>query len=274
MKEMGKREMGNMKRTLLRIAAMFALAVPGPIYAQFGSPPVPPEPPKSPKVGAPVDLTGYWVAFVTEDWRWRMVTPLKGDAASVPTNAEGRKVIAAWDPAKDEAAGLQCKAYGAPAIMRVPGRLHITWQDENTLKIETDAGQQTRILHFGGQASPGAAPSWQGYSSAKWEGPAPSPNPPVPFLIGPRLGAKSRSLEVVTTQLRSGYLRKNGVPYSDKAVLREYFDRFDEPGGDSWLMVMTVVEDPTYLAIPFVTTSHFKRIPDATGWDPQPCTSR
>jgi hypothetical protein len=265
--------MGNMKRTFLLVAAAVALAAPGQIYAQFGSPPVPPEPPKSPKVGAPIDLTGYWVAFVTEDWRWRMVTPLKGDAASVPTNAEARKVIAAWDPAKDEAAGLQCKAYGAPAIMRVPGRLHITWQDENTLKIETDAGQQTRVFHFGGQAPPGAAASWQGYSSAKWETSA-IVNPPVPFLIGPRLGAKSRSLEVVTTQLRAGYLRKNGVPYSDKVVLREYYDRFDEPNGDSWLMVMTVVEDPTYLAIPFVTTSHFKKIPDATGWDPQPCTAR
>ena len=92
------------------------------------------------------------MAYVTEDWRWRMVTPLKGDAASIPTNAEGRKVLDQWDPAKDEAAGLQCKSYGAPAIMRVPGRLHITWQDDKTLKIETDAGQQTRLLHFAGEA--------------------------------------------------------------------------------------------------------------------------
>src|SRR5271168_1885684 len=119
---------------------------------------------------APADLTGYWVSVVTEDWRWRMVTPLKGDAASIPINAEGRKIVDAWDPAKDEAAGLQCKAYGAPAIMRVPGRLHITWQDDTTLKIEADAGQQTRVFHFSGEAPRSAAPSWQGYSSAKWEG--------------------------------------------------------------------------------------------------------
>jgi hypothetical protein len=237
-------------------------------------PPPRPGTPVPGKAGAPIDITGYWVAFVTEDWRWRMVTPLKGDAASVPTNAEGRKVIDAWDPAKDEAAGLQCKAYGAPAIMRVPGRLHITWQDDTSLKIETDAGQQTRVLHFDGQPPGGATPSWQGYSSAKWEGALPRVVPPIPFGLSTALGARSRSLEVVTTQLRPGYLRKNGVPYSDKTVLKEYYDLFSEPNADTWLMVTTVVEDPTYLALPFVTTSHFKKIPDGSGWDPEPCTAR
>src|SRR5437879_9811967 len=138
------------------------------------------------KAAAPVDLTGYWVSVVTEDWRWRMVTPLKGDAASVPINAEGRKIVDAWDPAKDEAAGLQCKAYGAPAIMRVPGRLHITWQDDNTLKIETDARTQTRLLHFGGRPPQGAEPSWQGYSVARWE--PPIPLGPVGVGLGGRVG--------------------------------------------------------------------------------------
>src|ERR1700690_626004 len=131
-------------------------------------------PPKSAREAASVDLTGNWVSIVTEDYRWRMVTPLKGDAASVPINAAARKVIDAWDPAKDEAAGLQCKSYGAPAIMRAPGRLHITWQDDLTLKVETDAGQQTRLLHFEGKPAQEAPPSWQGYSAAKWEGPAPA----------------------------------------------------------------------------------------------------
>jgi hypothetical protein len=242
------------------------------VFAQFGPPPAPPAPGKP---GAPADFTGYWVAYVTEDWRWRMVTPLKGDAASIPTNAEGRKMLDTWDPAKDEAAELQCKSYGAPAIMRVPGRLHITWQDDATLKIETDAGQQTRLFHFSGEAPRTTAPSWQGYSSAKWEGALPTVNPPVFFgTSAQRLGSKSRSLEVTTTQLRPGYLRKNGVPYSDKTVLKEYYDVFSEPNADTWLMVMTVVDDPTYLALPFVTTSHFKKLADASGWDPEPCTAR
>src|SRR3984885_8133690 len=81
----------------------------------------PPQPPKSPKDGAAADFTGYWVSVVTEDWRWRMVTPIKGDFASVPLTPAGRKLGNEWDPAKDEAAGEQCRSYGSPAIMRVPG---------------------------------------------------------------------------------------------------------------------------------------------------------
>jgi hypothetical protein len=263
--------MATMKQTLLLIAAALSLATPGHIYGQFAPPP--PEPRKPAKQSAPIDLTGYWVSVITEDWRWRMVTPLNGDAASVPTNAEARKVIDAWDPTKDEAAGLQCKAYGAAGIMRLPGRLHITWQDDETLKVETDTGQQTRLFHFTGQAPRGAAPSWQGYSTAKWETAAPTGAPPIAFIVG-RTGDRSRSLEAVTTQLRAGYLRKNGIPYSDKTTVKEYYDVFNEPNGDTWFMVTTVVEDPVYLAAPFVTTSHFKKIADASGWDPAPCTAR
>src|SRR5262249_31653553 len=115
-------------------------------------PPGPPRAPRTGKADARVDLTGYWVSVISEDWRWRMVTPIKGDFASIPINPEGRKVGEAWDPAKDEAAGLQCKAFGAAAIMRVPGRVHIAWQDDDTLKVETDAGKQTRLFHFNTRA--------------------------------------------------------------------------------------------------------------------------
>jgi hypothetical protein len=208
-----------------------------------------------------------------EDWRWRMVTPLKGDAASVPINAEARKIVDAWDPAKDEAAGSQCKAYGAPAIMRVPGRLRISWQDEATLKIETDAGTQTRLLHFDAQPPKDGQPSWQGFSAAKWEAGQANPGG-LGFGLSPRVGTRSRSLEVVTTQLRSGYLRKNGVPYSDRATVTEYFDRFTEPNGEEWFTVMTIVNDPVYLYIPFVTTTDFKKEGDASRWAPSPCSAR
>src|SRR6185295_19804833 len=112
-------------------------------------------PAQSPREGAPIDLTGYWVSVVAEDWKFRMVTPKKGVYDSLMLNAEGRRVADTWDPAKDEAAGEQCRAYGAANIMRIPGRLHITWQDDSTLKIETDAGTQTRVLHFDQAALPG-----------------------------------------------------------------------------------------------------------------------
>lgn len=225
--------------------------------------------PVAPREGARVDITGYWVSIVTEDWRFRMITPPKGDFASVPLNAEGRKLGNAWDPAKDEAAGLQCKSYGAAALMRVPGRLHITWQDDNTLKVETDAGTQTRLFHFGPNAKPSGEPSWQGYSVASWEGSEGRGRAAANREL-PRAG----SLKVVTTNMRAGYLRKNGVPYSANAALTEFYDRTHEDNGDSWLVVTTIVDDPQYLQQPFITSTHFKMEKDGSKWHPTPCTSR
>jgi hypothetical protein len=258
---------------------MLLLTLPARVagQGQRGGPPG--GPPRPARAAAPIDLTGYWVSIVTEDWRWRMVTPARGDYQSIPLNAEGRKVADAWDPDKDEAAGEYCKGYGAPAIMRVPGRLHVTWQDENTLKVETDAGMQTRLLHFGDWKSPGGEPTWQGESVAQWEtpqgrgsafGPAaeatdPSGGPPPP---------KFGSLKVVTTRLRPGYLRKNGVPYSANALLTEYWDVMRQTGGTQWLVITTILEDPTYLTTPWVTSLNFRKERDGSKWDQSPCSAR
>src|ERR1700690_262121 len=124
----------------------------------------------TPRASAPLDLTGYWVSVVTEDWRFRMLVPDKGDYASVPLNPDGRKVAEAWDPAKDQAEGNQCRSYGAGGLLRIPGRLHISWENDNTLRIDTDSGTQTRLLHFGASQPQSVAPQWQGYSLASWEG--------------------------------------------------------------------------------------------------------
>lgn len=232
--------------------------------------------PRTAKAAAPVDFTGYWVSVVTEDWRWRMLTPAKGDFAGVPLTPAGRTLGQAWDPARDEASGNACKAYGAPAIMRVPGRLHITWQDDNTLRVDTDAGTQTRLFRFGAQAPAGTRPAWQGFSSAQWEGIVRGPGEPdfLPIALNPREGTRGRSLEVTTTHLRAGYLRKNGVPYGERTVLKEYFDLSTERNGDVWFVVTTIVEDPDYLTTPFVTTTNFRRQADATGWNPTACSAR
>jgi hypothetical protein len=259
---------------LIRISLALALAmIPALLPAQGPGGPKGPPPRQSGKAGALVDFTGNWVSVVSEDWRWRMVTPLKGDFANIPINQAAQKVGETWDPARDEAQGLQCKAYGAPAIMRVPGRLRISWQDDNTLKMETDAGQQTRLFRFGAQPPSNAEPSWQGFSIARWEAPLP---PPGGFGAGlaPRASAPSRTLEVVTSNLRAGYLRKNGIPYSERATVTEYYDLFKEPNGDEWFTVTTVVTDPVYLTVPWVTTTDFKRERDGSKWSPAPCSAR
>jgi len=255
--------MSRMLGSRMRLAVAIGLgivAVSG-VYGQGRGFPGAPEPPKTAKAAALYDITGYWVSVVTEDWRFRMVTPPKGDYTGVVLNLEGRKVADAWDPAKDEAAGESCKSYGAPGLMRLPGRLHITWQDDQTLKVEADAGQQTRVLHFGSAGEP--SPGRQGLSKAVWE------TVPVGRGVAP-VG----SLKVVTTHLKPGYLRKNGVPYSANATLTEYFDRVNEPNGDAYLAVTTSVEDPAYLAQPFLTASHYRKQPDAKGWNPTPCSAK
>ena len=240
------------------------------LLSQRGGPP----PPPAPRAAAPIDLTGYWVSLVTEDWRFRVVTPPKGDYTSVPLNPAGRKVADGWDPAKDEASGESCKAYGAGGVMRLPGRLRITWVDDRTLKLETEAGTQARVLSF---APPGGTGGdWQGVSLASWDrsdsvmgGGRGGPG----GFFGPA-SSRGGSLKVVTTRMKPGYLRKNGVPYSGDAVVTEYFDRLDVPDGDSLLVVSTEVVDPAYLAQPFWTTAHFKKLNEAADWQPVPCSSR
>jgi hypothetical protein len=224
--------------------------------------------PKTAREEAPIDLTGYWTAVVTQDWRWRMVTPKKGDFPGIPLNSEGKKLANAWDPAADEAAGQQCRAYGAPGIMRMPTRLHITWQDDNTLRIDTDAGTQTRLLHFRRSSPETGDSQWQGASAAQWEFVRTKIPPHVP---GPIHGG---SLKVVTTHLRPGYLRKNGVPYGANTVLTEYFDVTTEPNGWQSILLTSIIEDPEYLNQSVLLNTNFRKLPDASLWSPTPCSAR
>ena len=209
---------------------------------------------------APIDLTGYWVSYVTENWRYRMVTPAKGEYRRIPASPAALPIINAWDPIADQKAGNQCKSYGAAAIMSVPGRLHITWQDADTLRIDTDAGTQTRLLRFTDRASSARPqPTWQGESSARWE-----------RVATPDRGG---SLRVVTSNMRAGYLRKNGVPYSERATVTENFDVAPLPDGGTLLLVTSIVDDPVYLNAPYIVSPHFKKEPDGSKWDATPCSS-
>jgi hypothetical protein len=222
--------------------------------------------PQSPRESAALDLTGQWVAIVNEDWRWRMVTPPHGDYASVPLNDEGRRVADLWEPSSDG----RCEAFGAVGVMRMPTRLRVAWDGDDALVIETDAGRQTRRLTFDRAATAGGR-SLQGHSIAEWVRPLPPPGGPG---LGGAGGGQQRPggyLKVITTSLLPGWLRRNGVPYSEDAVLTEYVDRFRAPNGDEWLMVTAIVDDPKYLNTRYITSSHFRREQGEARWNPQAC---
>ena len=244
------------------LVLVFSLPYPSHVEAQPGQSG---EPTRSPRAVAPIDLTGDWVSIVSEDWRFRMSLAQKGDWDIIPLNTEGQRVAESVDLARDESAGDRCKAYGGAGIMRVPGRFRIGWEDDRTLRIDTDSGMQTRLFHFDEPGSPAPDPTLQGHSMARWE------------AVTPRGDAGGRvspggELRVVTRDMRPGYYFKHGVPYSGNAVLTEYFSRVTEANGDAYIFVTSIVDDPAYLREEFVRTLIFKREPDGSRWNPVPCS--
>lgn len=245
-----------MKRHRLALGMLLA-AIGQPVAAQ------------SARSEAPVDLTGYWVSVVSEDWPWRTHTPAKGDYASIPLNAEGRRVADLWTESQDGS----CLAFGAAAVLRMPTRVHITWADDSTLKVETDNGAQTRLFHFDRAAAKGTVPrSLQGTSLAEWQ------HSEVVRARGAEGGETSARvdsgawtpLKVTTTNLQAAWLRPNGVPVGENALVTEYFDYLVE-GEVQWLVVTTMVDDPQYLSERLVISSNFRRESNGARWAPQPC---
>jgi hypothetical protein len=244
----------RISKILLALTVAVALRAQPPAGGRGGPPP-------TAKAAAPIDLTGYWVSVVTEDWRYRMVTPAPGDYQGVPMTAAARKIADAWDPEKEAASGDICKSFGAPAILRVPERLHITWTDDQTLQLETDAGKQTRVFHFAPWKEAEGPHTLQGESMAEWQ---------IQRSAGRPAGG---SLKVSTSHLKAGFLRKNGVPYSENTGLVEYYDLVRERNGDILLVVTIVITDPLYLREPMIISSHFKKQPDGAGWNPVACSA-
>jgi hypothetical protein len=214
-----------------------------------------------------------------------MVVAPKGDAGSIPVNDAGKKAAQDWDPDKD---ANSCKAYGAAGIIRMPGRIRISWQDDRTLRMDFDAGTQTRLLHFSNELPPigypsseppqafraprdVGAPTLSGYSVAAWHKQGQSRG--LGFGGPPVLPNQHGSLAVLTTNMLPGYLQTNGIPYSDDTTLKEFFDLITLPDNSQWLIVTSVIEDPKYLRVPFVTSTQFKKEVGAEKkWRPTGCS--
>jgi hypothetical protein len=171
--------------------------------------------------------------------------------------------------------------------MRQPGRVHIAWENDTTLKVEVDAGKQTRMLAFGAPRQAVGEATLQGQSAAQWQSPQitrfyaskiSAQDPDTPGFGGqtpqgsnpPDTRKLGGTLKVVTTNMRPGYLRNNGVPFSANAVLTEYYD-IHKDAGQEYLVITSIVEDPQYLYVPWVVSNHFRREADGAKWDPQSC---
>lgn len=246
------------------LAALPLLVCVAAMLPAGAQPPAAPDT-RSPRERAPIDITGQWVAVINEDWRWRMLTPPVGDTASLPVNERGRAAAAAWDLERDRAEGNLCRAFAGPGLMRQPTRIRIAWEDDDTLRLDFDAGRQLRRFEFTPQPSP--EPSLQGYSAASWSRQQQSRG-----VFGQRTPEQGGSLVVRTTHLLGGYLRANGVPFSERATVQEFFNTFTLPGdAGTWLVITMVVDDPEYLTTPLIVSSQFKKEAGRAGWSPRPC---
>ena len=285
---------------ILTFAFLAALAAPSRVAAQQaqGAPP-PPVAQQTARQASPIDFTGTWASVVTEDWQWRFVTPIVGDYTGIPLNSVGDKTARAWNHDADLKAGEQCKAFGAAAINRLPTRLQVSWVDDSTMKLDWDLGTQSRLVYFDKSKRPEGAPSYQGHAIGEWidlpaaggrgggGGGAAAPAAPAggragaaPAQAGGGRGggrgaaapaARPGGLKIVTTNLKAQYLRQNGVPVSDKAVVTEFLDIVPAPDGSQWLVVKTQVDDPTYLSGWYQVSSQFKKEANNSKWSPTPC---
>ena len=197
-------------------------------------------------------MTGQWVAVVNEDWRWRMVTPPVGDTASLPLNERGRAAAAAWDLERDKAEGNLCKAFAGPGLSGNPRASGSTGRMADSLRLEFDAGRQVRLFEF----APGPSAERSLRDTPKRSG-----------FVGRSRAACSASAHRqrriarrAHDAARGGYLRPNGVPFSERATVKEFFSTFTLPGdAGAWLIVTTVVTDPEYLTTELVISRSSRR---------------
>lgn len=257
--------MNKKKLSRLATSMMFALCFVGinTAVAQRGSS----AEPVSARDAAPFDITGYWVSVVSEDWRWRMLDAEPGDALNgIPLNQAGRELAEAW-VSED---GMQsCLTFGGAGIIRYPGRLHIDWEDDDTLRIDFSAGEQTRLLHFNNESTQeSSASSLQGDTRANWYKERQTRG--LGFG-GPVRSFDGGNLRSVTSNLQAAFLQRNGIPYSNQATIEDFYKVIDAPNGDRWLIITSVVTDPVYLQQHWITSTNFKYEENGDNWNPISC---
>ena len=204
------------------------------------------------QASAQVTLVGYWEPIFHEDRDERIPGPAIGDYAGLPINDAARLRAQSWDASILSVPEHQCKPHPSTYGFRGVGTLRI-WEERDPatqalINIQTHIRwqEQHRVIWMDGRPHPPeyAAHTWQGFSTGHFE---------------------SDVLVVRTTHLKAGWVRRNGLPLSDRATMTERFYRY----GDVLTHVM-LVEDPVYLAEPMIKTNGF-RLNLAGSMEPYPC---
>jgi hypothetical protein len=189
---------------------------------------------------ADADLTGYWDNIIQEDFGYRLAGPAVGDYSGLPINDAAKAIADNWDPEDGYKPENQCKMHGAAYIMRSPIRFFLEYEDEVTIsiKIELEMGRERKIYLDGRPAE--GPPTEMGHSVGVWNG---------------------DMLTVTTTNMTEKYIRRNGVPNSEQAVMTEHFIRHD-----NYITLISIIEDPVYLTEPLIRSVSYRKRDDEFKW--------
>jgi hypothetical protein len=187
---------------------------------------------------AQVDLTGEWVARYHEDFPERIPGPELGDYLGLPINDAARLRAESWDASILTLPEFQCRPHASDyatrhSNVRIWKEVDTATQQVIAYHLHKEWQAQERTIWMDGRPHPPeyAPHTWQGFSTGKWEGPM---------------------LTITTTHLKEYFIRRNGVPRSEKATVVEHWYRH----GD-YLTMATIITDPVYLTEPFIRTSDY-----------------
>jgi glyoxylase-like metal-dependent hydrolase (beta-lactamase superfamily II) len=189
------------------------------------------------------DISGYWTSPLQEDAMERGAGPELGDYGGFPINEAARLFALSYDASRVTLRHHQCDGYVGPYSIRSIGNAR-AWE-------ERDSHTQRLIaIHWYNQTFEGHRTIWM---DGRPHPPAYAPHTWMGFSTGRFVG---QALEVQTTHLKQGWLRRNGLPESDQATVVEFFVRH----GDH-LTHTSVISDPVFLAEPEVRSTDFARQP-------------
>ena len=197
----------------------------------------------TPAAQAEIDLSGNWTIIYHEDWIEIGTGPDIADFTGLPLTKQAAALAMNWHASLVNVPERQC--------LQLPMEYTNRWSNTRIWK-DVDSQSQELLAYRLRKA-------WGGMDRTIYM--AKQPRPPrgaVHTFAGFSLGEiDGEKLKVVTTHLKEGYSRRNGVPRSDRATITEHFIRHGNV-----LTISTIIEDPVYLTEPLVVSTSYDYAPN------------